>query len=386
MRKWFLLFIIAALPLAVSADEVKYGDLWYNTYEEDATTGTAAYAEVISSRDYSYSGDITIPASIVYNEYTYPVTAISERAFESCSEVTSVVISEGIKTIGLCAFMSCNNMTSVMIPSSVTQIDPWAFSFCNNLVSVISKIDVPFEIDQSVFSLNNEEVEGKTVYTPSQAILYVPEGKTSSYQSFTGWNMFIDILEGDLIEGTDGTFNYACATGSKVATLVSGDYSGLSNITIPSTATIDGVVYAVKTIGKEAFFNCYNLESVTFSEGLNAIRYYAFGYCYNAEFSSLPSSIKVIDDNAFFNCNRITNLVIPDGCTTIGNRAFESCFGLVKLELPKSLTSIGDAAFGSAENLAAVISHIEEPFDINKGTFCKSYYWNDNVCIYNNSE
>ena len=168
MRKWFLLFIIAALPLAVSADEVKYGDLWYNTYEEDATTGTAAYAEVISSRDYSYSGDITIPASIVYNEYTYPVTAISERAFESCSEVTSVVISEGIKTIGLCAFMSCNNMTSVMIPSSVTQIDPWAFSFCNNLVSVISKIDVPFEIDQSVFSLNNKEVEGKTVYTPSQ--------------------------------------------------------------------------------------------------------------------------------------------------------------------------------------------------------------------------
>ena len=386
MRKWFILFIIAALPLAVSADEVKYGDLWYNTYEEDATTGTAAYAEVISSRDYTYSGDITIPASIVYNEYTYPVTAISERAFESCSEVTSVVISEGIKTIGLCAFMSCNNMTSVMIPSSVTQIDPWAFSFCNNLVSVISKIDVPFEIDQSVFSLNNEEVEGKTVYTPSQAILYVPEGKTSSYQSFTGWNMFIDILEGDLIEGTDGTFNYACATGSKVATLVSGDYSGLSNITIPSTATIDGVVYAVKTIGKEAFFNCYNLESVTFSEGLNAIRYYAFGYCYNAEFSSLPSSIKVIDDNAFFNCNRITNLVIPDGCTTIGNRAFESCFGLVKLELPKSLTSIGDAAFGSAENLAAVISHIEEPFDINKGTFCKSYYWNDNVCIYNNSD
>lgn len=386
MRKWFLLFIIAALPLAVSADEVKYGDLWYNTYEEDAATGTAAYAEVISSRDYTYSGDITIPASIVYNEYTYPVTAISERAFESCSEVTSVVISEGIETIGLCAFMSCNNMTSVMIPSSVTQIDPWAFSFCNNLVSVISKIDIPFEIDQSVFSLNNEEVEGKTVYTLSQAILYVPEGKTSSYQSFTGWNMFIDILEGDLIEGTDGTFNYACATGSKVATLVSGDYSGLSNITIPSTATIDGVVYAVKTIGKEAFFNCYNLESVTFSEGLNAIRYYAFGYCYNAEFSSLPSSIKVIDDNAFFNCNRITNLVIPDGCTTIGNRAFESCFGLVKLELPKSLTSIGDAAFGSAENLAAVISHIEEPFDINKGTFCKSYYWNDNVCIYNNSD
>ena len=377
MRKWFILFIIAVLPLAVSADEVKYGDLWFNTYEEDAATGTAAYAEVISSRDYSYSGDVTVPATMVDNNgVSYPVTSIGERAFQDSYNLTSVVISEGIQKVGICAFMSCSNLNRIEIPSSVTFIDLWAFSFCNNLVSVISKIDTPFEIDQSVFSIDNKEVEGTMVYTPSPAILCVPEGKTSAYQTYAGWNMFNEILEGELKEGSDGTFNYTYATGSKVATLVRGDYSSMSSVTIPATTTIDGVDCAVTSIGKEAFLECYNLESVTFSEGIKTIGHSAFQHCYNAAFSSLPSTIKVIDDNAFFDCHKIVNLVIPDGCTKIGRDAFNSCYNLKKVVLPNSLTSIGDYAFRN-ENITQVISHISSPFEIEQGVFCmtSNSYW-----------
>ena len=44
-----------------------------------------------------YSGYIKIPSEVVYNDVTYTVTTIEEKALGSCTELTAIKIPEGRK-------------------------------------------------------------------------------------------------------------------------------------------------------------------------------------------------------------------------------------------------------------------------------------------------
>ena len=81
------------------------------------------------------SGALTIPSTVSNNSTTYSVTSIGERAFASCTGLTSVTIPNSIISIGSEAFYSCTGLTSVIIPNSVTVLDG-TFSDCTSLTSV----------------------------------------------------------------------------------------------------------------------------------------------------------------------------------------------------------------------------------------------------------
>lgn len=112
--------VLLAIAMTVKASDFVVDGIRYNIISENTV-------EVIGN---NYTGDISIPDIVAYNNKTYRVTIIGQNAFQSCSGLTSVTIPESVTTIGSCAFYICSSLTSITIPESVTSIGEGAFWHC----------------------------------------------------------------------------------------------------------------------------------------------------------------------------------------------------------------------------------------------------------------
>ena len=173
-------------------------------------------------------------------------------------------------------------------------------------------------------------------------------------------------------------------------------YSG--NVVIPESVKYEGNTYSVTEIGRAAFYNCQNLTSVSFPDGLTTIGEDAFYYCIKLNSISIPKSVVSVRSNAFLRCSGLTSvhisdltawckikwyidqtegnhrasnplsyahhlflngkeiieLTIPDGVTSIAH-AFEGCSGMTSVTIPNTVTSIGDEAFYGCSGLTSVL-------------------------------
>lgn len=96
----------------------------------DATAKTCKVAKL--AIDQKTSGKITIPSSI----NGYKVTSVEDRAFASCSNLTSIEIPNTVTSIGDGAFMHCSGLTSINIPNSVTNMGNSVFYGCSGFTSI----------------------------------------------------------------------------------------------------------------------------------------------------------------------------------------------------------------------------------------------------------
>ena len=76
-------------------------------------------------------------SSLANIEIPDSVISIGYSAFYACNNLTSITIPDSVKSIGDCAFYACSNLTSITIPDSVTSISPYAFYACSNLTSIV---------------------------------------------------------------------------------------------------------------------------------------------------------------------------------------------------------------------------------------------------------
>ena len=126
MKKLLLLLLTILLPMAVWAYDAEIDAFYYNFNGTNAT---------VTFGDNGYRGDIVIPETVTYNNKVYRVTSIGSSAFEGCTGLTSVTISNSVTSIGKQAFYYCG-MNSVTIGNSVTSIGDHAFSGCYGLKTV----------------------------------------------------------------------------------------------------------------------------------------------------------------------------------------------------------------------------------------------------------
>ena len=114
---------------------------WASDFEANGIyygiTSTADKTVEVVSGDAKYSSDVTIPAMVTYDGITYRVTAIKNRAFYDCRDLTSIVLPDSLTSIGREAFAGCSNLTAITIPEGVTEIGQVTFSDCSSLTTII---------------------------------------------------------------------------------------------------------------------------------------------------------------------------------------------------------------------------------------------------------
>ena len=130
MRKFYLLTLLAFLPLLANADAVEIDGIYYNLNAE-------THKAEVTSNPNKYSGEVTVPASITYNATVYSVTAIGESAFFYCEDLHKVNIPSTVSVIGLSAFFECSSLEEITLPEGLTAIECSTFEGCSSLKKVI---------------------------------------------------------------------------------------------------------------------------------------------------------------------------------------------------------------------------------------------------------
>lgn len=105
----------------------------------------------------------------------------------------------------------------------------------------------------------------------------------------------------------------------------------------------------LKTIGKEAFKSCHQLQKIDLSEcnNLETIDDYCFCYCSDISVALLPPMGKLskISDGTFWGCDALLNLVVPSSVKTIGENAFYGCWDMHYISIPAQTQAIAQNAF-----------------------------------------
>lgn len=326
-----LISSLCAVILTISAIGQNPFTVGYLTYEI-----TSANTVEVHDCD-RYATSVTIPESIVNNGTTYSVTAIGEKAFWSCYNLSSIEIPNSITSIGASAFVSCTTMTNIIIPNSVTSIGNNAFQNCNKLSS-ITLSNTLTSIGSSTFrncsSLSSIIIPNSVTSIFSQAFLdclslssvTLPENATIAINAFDNAGKR-DTINGVVYAGNDtlnvsnykftntGFITFYLANQSYQATEASVEYCDRSKIgafIIPESITHNGVSLPTTVIKDDAFANCMGLTSIT-----------------------IGKEIKNIEDEAFYRCSQLDSIIcLATTAPKLGSQVFNQTSSSRKLTIP----------------------------------------------------
>lgn len=80
----------------------------------------------------------TRSCNIIHVDIADSVVSIGEQAFSDCSRLTDITVPQSVTYIGVKAFDSCTNLSSITLSTNnITSIRPYTFSGCSELSSIV---------------------------------------------------------------------------------------------------------------------------------------------------------------------------------------------------------------------------------------------------------
>ena len=309
----------------------------YNVTAVFNVTSTTEPTKIANGNAYAISGftkmcvdDVRVPVTSGYTfsttgEHTVQYkltdeTKFANAAFSNCTNLTSVIIGEGLESTGYLTFDGCTNLRSVTLPDTVTKIGNGTFSSCRSLSSIT--------IPHSVTSIINGAFEGCTSLTE----VVIP----SSVKELDGFvfencaKLRLVTIENGLESIGDGCF---------------GKCTNLTSFVIPPS---------VKEIGHNVFEYCTSLTEFTIPNTVTSLGEGVFANCSGLTRFDFPSSITTIGKYFFQVCTSLNEVTIPSSVTSIGWSSFRNCTSLTEIEIPSSVTSISNCAFSGCTSLSSI--------------------------------
>lgn len=356
--------------------------------------GTCTDTEILIPTTYNDLPVVSVEASAFLNNTAITsvvlpdgITSIGEKAFNGCESLTSVTFGKNsqLSSIGPGAFNYCYSLESITIPESVTSIGSEAFNYCCGLRSVT------FGENSQLTSIGDYAFLGcyslESITIPASVTSIGEWAFVECYRLVEVWNLSkLNITAGSEDNGYVGYYakrvetepsesyvytdenGYVIYYDGKVKALI--NYIGNeTKLTIPAGITeINGYAFSyceslksitvpdsVTSIGDGAFNWCESLESITIPDGVKSIGNHAFAGCSALESITIPDSVLNIGDSAFAECTALERITIPDSVLSIGYSAFEGCTALKNITIPGSVLSIGQRTFAGCSGLESAI-------------------------------
>lgn len=263
--------------------------------------------------------EINIPSGVI---------EISANTFDSCAELSSVVLSDGLKVIDTSAFRYTPNLNEISIPETVETIGSCAFQDAGMEYILIP--ETVQDIEDSAF----ENVE---------TVCY--NGKDETLNGF-GAKKFHQYSNSNTCELCGGTVEYVPYTITEPLFIDEGVCD------IPPIFEQNGVQYKNVMIGPKAYQNNEDIVSLKIPDTMVSICDEAFANCINLKQVELDDNIKYLGNFTFYNCISIEEIVIPDNVTNL-YESFSGCNSLRDVYLPNKICIYVDD-FDGCENLKNV--------------------------------
>lgn len=280
--------------------------------------------------------EITIPNTFG----SFKVSTIGKYAFAGNTIVEKVILPENLEVVSKGAFFGCSSLVEVEAGGLIKNIGDSAFADCTSLVRIATTSIIEF-CGEDCF--DNTLLANNDGFTIVGGILI----------AYNGYDEKIVIPE-------------------EISIIYDGALENKYNVKIVEFAENSKLT----VIGKRAFANCCDIETITLPESLDLIKDEAFYGCTHlysiigldgktmgenvfvdtAKDSGQIASYWVVDGNVLEKyTGNASELVIPSGVTTIGVGAFENNDTLVKIILNSSVTEINERAFANCANLQEVV-------------------------------
>lgn len=396
MRNWILkygifvvsvIFVFSISPSLISnADTIVSGDcgdgVTWNLDDSGVMTISGIgrmedYSEMVTPWD-EYKENIT---SIILSS---GVKSVGSYAFVACENLASISFADSIEHIGERAFYNCTSLTKLKFPDKDISIDNYAFAGCTSLSSIIIN-------RSSISDCNFPDASSDVFHYYYDVEFYYIErfgtvsGKSRSYGtddyqlSVTPINNykinFIEYWNDELYSEVDSGNRPITVTmpdsNSTITFQVTFKYNGPVNscgdnltwsLDDDGTMTIagSGDMYDFIGVGWEGpgtpdddrpwKEQRNNIKKVVFTGNATSIGDYAFSGCTNLTDITIPSSVTSIGERAFELCG-FESITIPNTVTMIGPGLFSECSSLYSFVLPNSMTHIYSYMFYNCTSL-----------------------------------
>ncbi len=332
-------FVIADADSSDAASEArsgKWGNLDWNFSDGTLTvSGSGDMEDAPNPTSYPW---YAFREDVKAIHITDGVTSISRSAFTGCFEATTLDLGGTVKTVGTNAFRTAQ-ISYVKIPDSVEKIAGGAFA-TNALTSV--------HIGKGVSVIGNEAFRSgylnKVTVDPANPNLRAVD---------------------NMVFSKDGTKLYVTPNGSGTTELVLPEglveivneisSDSINSVTIPST---------LSKFGCNRPFDCKNLRTVNLAAGNTAFKL-ENGCLMSADGKTLyfhwdrsigsfdiPEGVETIGSYAFYNHWNMSTVTMPSTLVTLGYASFLSCSKLDRVSVTASF--IGDRVFYGCGSLSRI--------------------------------
>ena len=227
------------------------------------------------------------------------VRVIADEAFRGLPNLTKVYLLDGLTEICSGAFMECTSLKQIVIPETVKTIGKSAFKGCSSLESMT----LPF------IGRDSDSDNDNTCY-----LGYIFGGDNANAN---GTSVPSSLKTIALHEGID-RIGYKSFQETRI-----------KNVIFPDS---------LETVGMYSFYNCQDLENVTFkpSSKLNLIAALSFALCFKLKTIDIPETVTYIGNYAFEQSG-LTSIVIPANCNQVIDGAFFDCNNLRSMTIRSSV-------------------------------------------------